>query len=185
MYIDFDNEKHYWYVLKAPYREQKMQSLLEELGYETYLPLEARVRRFVNKKAVTVMEPVINNVFLHTTWKEMQQVKARYNNEIQYVVRKEQGRFIPLTVPEDQMDLFVSVTTSNLEKVKYFRPGEINLKRGVKVRLLGGLLDNREVTYMKVRGSKSKHVIVVELPGFLSASVEVSADLVEVVEDFE
>ncbi len=184
MYIDFDNAEHYWYVLKAPYREQEMQKILAEQGYETFLPLETCVRRLVNKKAVMVMKPVINNIFLHTTWREMQQVKARYNNEIQYVVRKEQGRFIPLTVPKEQMDLFVAVTTANLEKVKYFLPGELNLKRGEKVRLLGGLLDNREVTYMRVRGSKSKHVIVVEIPGFLGASVEVSADLVEVIGDF-
>ncbi len=182
MSIDFDNSQHYWYVLRAPFREIQMQKTLDELGYKTFVPLETRVRRLVNKKVVKTQVPAINNIFVRTTWGEMQQIKAKYNSTLQYVVRKEQGRFIPLTVPEKQMDLFISVISTNVETVKYFRPGELNLKRGVKVRLLGGVLDKQEVTFMRVQGSKSKHVIVVELPGFLGASVEVSPDWVEVVE---
>ena len=83
-----------------------------------------------------------------------------------------------LTVPTHAMEEFIAVTESHEEHVTYFRPEEISLQAGDRIRINGGLYDGREGVIIRIKGKRNKH-LVVQIPGILIAAVELSPEIVE------
>lgn len=84
----------------------------------------------------------------------------------------------PMTVPEADMERFIQAVKSS-ESPRYYLPEEIKpemYKR--KIRIVGGPLDNYEGHLLTTRGSKVKRLLV-ELPNFLSVSVEVNPEYIQ------
>ena len=83
-----------------------------------------------------------------------------------------------LTVPTKAMEDFIAVTEHHEEHVTYFRPEEISLQEGDKIRIKGGIYDGREGTIMRIKGKRKKH-LVVQIPGMLIAAIELSPEMIE------
>lgn len=77
------------------------------------------------------------------------------------------------------MNDFIAAVESS-DNPLYFSPDEVDLSKGTRVRLIGGAMDGRECTLLKVKGARSRRLIV-EIPGTLIAAVEVHPDLIEVI----
>ena len=83
-----------------------------------------------------------------------------------------------LTVPTKAMEDFIAITEHREEHVTYFRPEEISLQQGDKIRIKGGLYDGREGVIMRIKGKRNKH-LVVQIPGLLVAAVEITPEIVQ------
>jgi hypothetical protein len=83
-----------------------------------------------------------------------------------------------LTVPTHAMEEFIAVTESREEHVTYFRPEEISLQTGDRIRIKGGLYDGREGVIIRIKGKRNKH-LVVQIPGILVAAVELAPEMLE------
>jgi len=83
-----------------------------------------------------------------------------------------------LTVPTKAMEDFIAVTEHIERHVTYFRPEEITLREGDRIRVKGGIYDGREGVVMRIKGKRNKH-LVVQIPGILIAAVEMSPDMIE------
>ena len=58
------------------------------------------------------------------------------------------------------MQRFIAVAGTYDEQLIYFRDDEVNLAKGVKVRICGGEFDGQEGVFLKVKGARDKRVVI-------------------------
>lgn len=178
-----DQEHAIWFAMSAPYRrELKAKSFLESLGIECFIPMRYKAVKKRNGTMSRELLPAIHNlIFVHTFRHTAQQIKQDLPY-LQWLTRHIDGRNIPITVSDMEMEQFISVTRNYNEHLIYLRPEELDLNKGTPVRILGGPFDGVEGTFMKVKGSRRKRVVVM-IKGIVGvAMAEVTPDLLEVLQ---
>ena len=177
-----DRETQMWFAMSAPFRrELDAKTQLERRSIESFVPMHFVVRRRGGRKSREEVPAISNLIFVRTTREAIQSAK----NEIgylQYLTRRENGRNVPIVVPEYQMEQFMAVSRSRSESLVYLRPEEIDLARGTSVRILGGPFDGVEGIFVKVHGSRNRRVVVMVEGIAAVATAEVSPDLIEVLQ---
>ena len=88
------------------------------------------------------------------------------------------GRYCePLTVPDAEMERFVHAAGTT-ESPLYYLPTEITpAMYGRKIHIIGGPLDRYEGRLLKVKGHRTKYLLV-ELQGFLAVGVTVDSEYI-------
>ena len=156
-------EEPVWFALSAPYRrEKKAQELLDSKGIDKYVAMhyETVVRRGIKKR---VRVPVIHNlVFAHCTRSEIDAVK-RGVPYLQFHTTRVEGKNVPIVVPDAQMEQFRKVCDTFDSDLRFFGPGEVDLAKGTKVRILEGQFKGVTGTFVRVAGSRTRRVVV-EVP---------------------
>ena len=77
------------------------------------------------------------------------------------------------------MDDFRSACDIAGDEVRFFLPEELELEKGTRVRIHGGPFEGREGVLLRVKGKRSKS-LVVSIEGFISAVVaDVSPEFIE------
>lgn len=74
----------------------------------------------------------------------------------------------------------MAVASAENDKLIYLIPEEINLAKGTKVRIIGGAFNNVEGIFVKVKGVRSRRVVLLVEGVTAVALTEVSPDLLEV-----
>lgn len=170
-----------WFAMRATYKREFMaQEYLQGKGIEVFLPLKKEIKVIKGiKRKVTV--PAINSLIFVKAQKEvLQQVKMGVEY-LQYLTRKEEGRNVPIVVPERQMEQFIQVVMDDTIDKTYFSPDEVNLKIGTKVKVHGGAFDGMEGILMKLKGRRNKQFFL-EVGGTLAVNPKLeNYDLLEVV----
>ncbi len=173
---DLVNEEIQWFAMRTTYhRELEAKRLLDERNVENFIPMAYRKSASTGKKRLV---PVIHNlIFVRTTTSRMQELKSpSCIPQLQYMMDRIRGRKI--IVPENQMRQFIAVTGTYDETLRFFGPAEINFTKSQKVRITGGIFEGCEGKFVKVKGSRSRKVVI-EIQGVVSvALVSVHPDLV-------
>ena len=64
---------------------------------------------------------------------------------LQYRTFPENGKNVPIVVPDNQMQQFIAVCETHNEQLMYLNPDEINIAKGTPVRIIGGTFDGVEI----------------------------------------
>lgn len=176
-----DKEDMVWFAMRAPYsKELEAKRLLDQYAIESFIPMCNKVFVRKGKKRKELVPAVRNLIFVRTTWPLIRESKKKILF-LQYVTKPDGGKNIPVIVPDVQMQQFITVSQQVNERLVYLTPEEINLAKGTPVRVLGGPFDGVEGTFVKVKGCRSKRVVLL-IPGIVAVAVaEVSPDLIEVI----
>lgn len=131
-------------------------------------------------KKVRELVPAVHSlVFVHARPSEVKRVKSQVS-WLQYITDSRSGQKI--IVPDSQMQRFIAVSGTYNDHLLYFRPEELNLKKGTRVRVTGGEFEGQEGIYQKVKGARDRRVVV-EIQGVIAvAMATVHPDLIEVVD---
>lgn len=172
------DEELVWFAMRATYRrELQAKEILEQENMGVFIPMRYRV---VQKGKVKrrILAPVISQlVFVHATPTEVQRVKQKIPF-LQYMMERKTGKKI--TVPERQMQQFISVAGSYDDHLLYFKPEEINIEKGSWVRIHGGEFDGLEGTFVKVKGARDRRVVI-KIQGVVAVALAtIHPDLIEV-----
>lgn len=171
-----------WFAMRATYKREFMtQEYLQGKGIEVFLPLkkEIKVIRGIIRK-VTV--PAINSLIFVKAQKEVLQQAKMGVEYLQYLTRKDEGRNVPIVVPERQMEQFIKVVQDDTIDKTYFSPDEVNFSVGTKVRVHGGPFDGLEGVLVKIKGKRKKQFFV-EIEGIIAVNTVIeNVELLEVVE---
>lgn len=171
-----DTEANEWFAMRVTYhRELEAKRLLDEKGVENFIPMKYEKNERTGKKRLV---PVIHNIiFVRSTASRIAELKKPSCIPLlQYMMDQRSGRKI--TVPEKQMRTFIAVAGTYDETLRFFGPAEINFSKAQKVRITGGPFEGCEGVFVKVKGSRSKKVVV-EIEGVVSvALVSVHPELV-------
>ena len=173
-------EELLWFAMSSPYRrELKARDFLISKNVECFVPMRYAMTEKRNGRKCRQLVPAVHNlIFVHTTRERIKQLKQGVDF-LQYRTRPENGKNIPITVPHRDMQQFIAITEKNNEELIYLTPGEIDLKKGTRVRVHGGPFDGTTGIFIKIRGKRSKRVVI-EIEGLTAVALaEITPDLIE------
>lgn len=175
-----NNEEKIWFSIGCTslQKELKVRDDARQYGLEAFVPLTYEVKSYRGQKHRILVPAISRLLFIKGTLDEVKD----YIQHAHYVVFIRKSTFSNkedyLTVPNKAMEDFIAVTENHEEHVTYFRPEEISLQTGDKIRIKGGLYDGREGVIMRIKGKRNRH-LVVQIPGVLVAAVELSPEMIE------
>ena len=162
-----------WYVLRVTYqRELSTKEYLDKLDIENFVPVRV-VRRRVREVAVH------NYIFVRSTREVIDDLKTFRLPILRYVMHQQNGENQIMTVPESQMRNFIAVAANIDEPVIFLSPEEVALSKGDKVRIKDGVFMGVEGTFMRVKNTRDRRVVV-KIDGITAvATASIPSALVE------
>lgn len=168
-----------WFVMRAYKCEGKAEESLSCDGRMDYfIPKHYVVRSYHGVKSRRLVPVIPSLVFVRACRRQIVDFKKNHNF-LQFVMSKTSKGAEFLVVPDSQMSNFIKIASQLEENLTYFRPDEIDIKKGTRVRIHGGAFDGVEGTFMRTEGVREKRVVVM-VDGILAVSAKVHPDLVEV-----
>jgi hypothetical protein len=172
-----------WFVLgcTSPRHELKVRDDARRYGLRSFVPLTYSVKSVKGHDRRVLVPALTKYIYVKGTLEEVQEYVG--NAHFQVFIQRSTftGHKEFLTVPTKAMEDFIAVTENNEERVTYFNPGEIRLNVGDQIRVKGGLYDGREGIIMRVKGKRNRH-LVVQIPGILIAAIEMTPDMIEMID---
>ena len=178
--MEENNDIQQWFCLgcTSPQRELKVRDDVRRYGLEAFVPLKYEVKRLRRQEQRTLVPAISGLMFAKGTLDEVKE----YISHAHYTVYIRKSTFSNkedyLTIPTRAMEDFIAVTVDHEAHISYFRPEEIKLQAGDKIRVKGGIYDGKEGIIMRIKGKRNKH-LVVQIPGLLVAAVEMTPELIE------
>ena len=175
-----DNEIR-WYAVgcTSSMKELKVRDDIRNYGLEAFVPLKYEIKTIKHQKHRALVPAIPGLMFAKGTLEEL---KEYIQDHSHYPVYLRKSTFSNkedyLTVRTKEMEEFIAVTEDNEAHITYFRPEEINLQAGDRIRVKGGLYDGKEGIVMRIKGKRNKH-LVVQIPGMLVAAIEMAPELIE------
>lgn len=159
--VNTDDEVCLWFAMSATFgRAIKAKTFLEGESVKCFVPMKYEMVHDRRQGKVRKLVPAIQNLlFAYTTKENIQSLKADMEF-LQYLTQPVNGRNIPITVPDCQMEQFMAVCDTLNENLVYMTPDEIKLDKGTPVKIVGGAFDGIEGTFVKVDNKRKKRVVV-------------------------
>lgn len=174
-----DAQEQFWFVIGSTNRMKELQIRDEarNQGLEAFVPVMYAYKTIRGQKQRRLVPALSGYIFVKATTIELQDFFSKSH----YILFPRKSTFTNkndfLTVPNHDMENFIAVTECSKEKITYFKPDEIVLQTGDKIRIQGGIYDDREGIVMRIKGKRNKH-LVVQIPGVIVAAVELKPDMV-------
>lgn len=169
-----------WFVMSAYKNEKKAEEKLSgKDGLEYFIPKCYAVRVYHGVKSKRLVPVIPNLVFVHASRKQITDFK-KYHNFLQFVTWEKSTGLEYLVVPDEQMESFITMASQYEETTVYYKPEEIDIRKGTRVCIHGGKFDGVKGVFMRVQGKRNRRVVVM-LEGVMAVSAEVHPDLIEVI----
>lgn len=175
-------ESERWYVMRDLKRRNARHpaySMLGEAGFEVFTPMKWEVCASRGRKVRERIPYIQDLLFVRSDRCRLDEVVSR-TDTLQYRFVRGGAYCQPMVVADRDMERFIAAVEATDNPV-YYLPGELTASMvGRAVRIIGGPLDGYEGNLLSVRGSRTKRLIV-ELPEFFSAGVEVDPEYIELI----
>lgn len=149
-----------WWAMSAVYnRSMKAKAALAGVGVRCFVPMRWEERTAGRRKVRRRVPAVHNLIFVRTDAAGIRALKESLPY-LQYLMRREEGRATPVVVPEEQMRHFIAVAGSDDERTMFVQAACAEWRCGDRVRICGGAFAGVEGRLMKVRGTRSRRVVV-------------------------
>ncbi|MDR2286122.1 MAG: UpxY family transcription antiterminator [Prevotellaceae bacterium] len=162
-----------WYVLFAANgKATKIQPCLKEASIEYFFPMYYKERKIRgSERCERVSLPLLGNLIFVKSSRNvldpvLKDVKSRFSISYDLYYKDMSDKKI-IVVPENQMKNFIAVAGNGQEQIIYLPNEEVNLEKGVRVRITGGIFAGVEGVFMRVNGDKR---VVVSIPNLFSVS---------------
>ena len=138
-------------------------------------------------KKQKVFSPAVNDlVFAHSDKETLKDFKdnilSKYGYHAYFLMEPDRSKRKPAVVPDKEMDKFMKIASHFDDGITYYKPDEIEIKKGVRVRVIGGAFDGIEGELLKGKGHKNKR-IVLQIPGVAVATSYITPDLIEIIDN--
>lgn len=149
-----------WFAMRVTYqRELAAKDMLGKIDVECFVPMKRiRKTRTNGKASWEYISALHNYIFIHSDRKTIDDIKKYNIPWLRYIISSTTKT--PLTVSDRDMINFITVAGNAQEDIQYLAPEKIDLKKGDKVRVMGGVFEGAEGVFMKIEGSRSKRVVV-------------------------
>ena len=171
-------EKELWFAMRATYRREAAACRWldgEQIKY--FIPMRYEERIVKGKKTRSKVPVVRNLMFVYATPSKIKEVKARIEY-LQYITDLRSGQKI--IVPEEQMRQFIAVAGTYNDQLLWFKPEELNLCKGTRVRITGGEFESLEGVFVKVKGARDRRVVIAIQGVIAIAMATIHPTLIEV-----
>lgn len=152
---------------------------LSKSGLEVFTPMTHMIMTIGGRRQRREVPVIQDLLFVHETKAALDPYVEKYPTlQYRYLFGKTKDE--PMTVRNEEMEKFI-FAVNHTQTPLYYRPGEITeAMYGKKVRIMGGILDQYEGRLLSVKGMRKRRLIV-ELPGLITAAVEVLPDFIQII----
>lgn len=156
--------------MRATYGRNLMaQRVLAAAKIESFVPMRKRTTK-VGRRIKTDLIPVVRDlIFVLGERETIQEIKGRIPY-LHYITRPAEGRNIPVEVPEEQMQQFITICNEMDDNAEVLAGEEAHFEVGEQVRVTGGAFKGCEGKLVKIEGKRSKR-FVVAIEGVIAVSV--------------
>ena len=168
-----DSKSIFWYVLFAANgKAAKISDYLQTANIECFFPMCNKEQRIRNsERTKSTLQPLFRNLVFVKSSKEclsphIEKIKQRFSIESGLYYRDLGSKEI-IVVPENQMLSFITVAGCKNENIVYLSNEEVNIRKGTRVRITGGVFEGVEGIFMRIHGHKR---VVVSIPNLLSVA---------------
>ena len=155
-----------WYALKVFYnRVAKIEMLLKGRNIESYIPMQS-IEQVVAGRKVRRRKPAISSLmFMRCNEAEASELQKSLMGEV--MVYRNRGERQPAAIPDNQMQMFIRVTSIDDLGMEYL--GEVNEEwaTGDRVRVTGGIFQGAEGYIKRIKGN---HRLVVAIEGVIAVA---------------
>jgi len=171
------SESVLWYAMRATYRrELDAMRRLKEAGIGCFIPMQYHFRLKHGRRVRELVPAVRNLLFVHALPSELKRIKLELSY-LQYITDTRSHEKI--IIPDVQMQRFIAVAGTYDDQLLYFQPGELNLAKGTRVRIIGGEFAGYEGTFLKVKGARDRRVVIAVEGVIAVALAVIHPDLIE------
>ena len=167
-----------WYALRVTYgRELTLKSYLDSEGIENFITMRYE---FIlkNERRVRKLVPAVHNlIFVYSSRNRIDAMKELHGTTlpIRYIMNRECHR--PIIIPDSQMRSFIAISGHYDQALLYLDPSEPALRKGTRVRIIGGVFAGVEGEFVRVRNDRR---VVVSIDGVMAvATTFIHPSLVE------
>lgn len=171
-----------WFVMRDLKRRNSNTLAVHQLaksGMEVFTPMTQMVMKIggqIQRRDVPVIQDLL---FVHEA-KEILDPVVELTPTLQYRYQRGKSKDEPTTVRPEEMERFMFAVNNTVTPL-YYKPGELTESMyGKTVHIHGGRLNGYEGRLLSVKGMRKRRLIV-ELPGLLSAAVEVEPEFIHFV----
>lgn len=150
-------------------------------GLPYFIPKRYAMRTYHGKKSPRLVPVIPSLIFVRASHRALVSFKQSRYNELQFIRSGRDGHGECLTVRDKDMDSFIRVCEQYSDTAVFYKPEDINVEKGTKVRVHGGALDNVEGIFVRVSGKRSKQLVVL-LTGVMAVSTTVQPEYLEIIE---
>lgn len=176
-----ETEEHRWYVLrdlKRPNAKLPAYKLLMAQSIKMFTPMRWVLVTHKGRKVREQRPFMPDLLFAYDTYSALERV-VNMADTLQFRFLKGVRR-TPMVVPTEEMERFIRAVEGSAAPL-FYTPNEVTPEMlGHRIRIVGGPLDGYEGGLLTIRGSKVKRLLV-DLPGFLFAGVEVNPDYIQLI----
>lgn len=171
-----------WFVMRDLKRRNSNSLAIHDLGnagLEVFTPMTQMIMTIGGQRQRRDVPVIQDLLFVHEAKDAIDPYVEMYPTlQYRYLFGKTKDE--PMTVRNDEMEKFI-FAVGNTDAPKFYRPGELTeTMYGRKVRIMGGMLDHYEGRLLSVKGMRKRRLIV-ELPGLITAAVEVEPDYIQII----
>lgn len=171
-----------WYPLRVTYsRELQLKEVLDAECIENFIPMHYEYVKQGERKIRKLVPVVHNLVFVHSSFACIDRVKQSLGSSlsVRYIIDRETNR--PLIVPDSQMHSFIAVSGNYEEQIVYLDPTLTSLRKGDRVRIIGGVFEGVEGIVIRVKGDRRVSVCIKGIMAVATAYIHPS--LIELIPD--
>lgn len=177
-----ESSEKQWFVMRDLKRRNSNTLTIHKLskaGIEVFTPMTQIVMTIGGRKQRREVPVIQDLLFVHESKDTLDPfVEGCPNLQYRYMLGKTKNE--PMTVRDGDMERFI-FAVNNTETPVFYMPGELtSAMYGKSVRIVGGLLNEYSGRLLSVKGMRKRRLIV-ELPGFIAAAVEVQPEFIQIV----
>jgi transcription antitermination factor NusG len=171
--MKYANTDILWYVLFAANgKAMKIKPCLEEASIEHFFPMYYKDKKIRgSERYERVKLPLLGNLIFAKSSKNvldpvLKEAKLRLSisSDLYY---RDFGDKTTIIIPENQMRNFIAVAGNDKEQIIYLSNEDVSLRKGMKVRITGGVFAGVEGVFMRIKGDKR---LVVSIPNLFSVA---------------
>ncbi len=174
-----------WYVFAVSYRkEMEVQDELSAQGFTTYIPMRYCLRQYNGKKSRQLLPAISGLVFVKGEREQLLDYRnnSKLKNNIflkSHIMSDGSRKYIQ--VRDADMDNFRKLNDIKGAQLTYYKPEELNIDKGSKVKIMDGPFEGITGIVQKLPGKRGQY-LVVSLPDVAIAAVSIKPQYVEPVE---
>lgn len=150
-----------WYALRVTYgRELTAKQHLDDQAIDAFIPMRYEYVIRGKKKEKKLVPAISNLIFVRTSKLQIDILKRTTLPYLRYIIRRDEEQRFPLVVREEDMENFIRVARRVEEDIRYLSPDDYDLKKGERVRVIGGPFVGAVGILVKVKGARAKRVVV-------------------------
>lgn len=144
-----------WFAFKVFYnRVLEIDKELKRMNAETYFPVQ-KIEKKVNGVVKTTIKPAISSlIFVRCSEVAVVSYQQILSGRVMMYSHVTDGVRIPSPIDEEEMRMFMLVTSTGDERLQYLDVGSVNYKKGQKVRVIGGTYKGCVGYIKRVKGNR-------------------------------